>query len=63
MQLGTLSPVTAGREGFGARIKAGQLTLTQKAATRISNKLGLQGSKRINQRVMSNEFSITCRRP
>jgi hypothetical protein len=59
MQLGTFGTPTAGREGFGARIKAGQLTLTQKAATRISNKLGLQGSKRINQRVMSNEFSIT----
>lgn len=59
MQLGTFGPLTTGREGFGARIKAGQLTLTQKAATRISNKLGLQGSQRINQRVMSNEFSIT----
>lgn len=59
MQLGTFGTPTAGREGFGARIKSGQLTLTQKAATRISNKLGLQGSKRINQRVMSNEFSIT----
>ncbi|HTT94219.1 MAG TPA: HtaA domain-containing protein [Solirubrobacterales bacterium] len=59
MQLGTFGTPTAGREGFGARIKAGQLTLTQKAATRISNKLGLQGAKRINQRVMSNEFSIT----
>jgi hypothetical protein len=59
MMFGTLSPITAGREGFGARIKAGQLTLTQKAATRISNKLGLQGGQRINQRVMSNEFSIT----
>ncbi len=59
MMFATLSPITAGREGFGARIKAGQLTLTQKAATRISNKLGLQGSQRINQRVMSNEFSIT----
>ena len=59
MMFGTLSPITAGREGFGARIKAGQLTLTQKAATRISNKLGLQGSQRINSRVMSNEFSIT----
>ena len=59
MQFGTFGPVTAGREGFGARIKANQLTLTQKAATRISNKLGLQGSKRINQRVMSNEFNIT----
>ena len=59
MQLGTFSTPTAGREGFGARIKSGQLTLTQKAANRISNKLGLQGSQRINQRVMSNEFSIT----
>jgi hypothetical protein len=59
MQLGTFGTPTAGREGFGARIKASQLTLTQKAANRISNKLGLQGSKRINQRVMSNEFSIT----
>ena len=59
MMFATLSPITAGREGFGARIKAGQLTLTQKAATRISNKLGLQGSQRINQRVMSNEFSTT----
>ena len=59
MQFGTLSPVTAGREGFGARIKSGQMTLTQRAATRISNKLGLQGAKRINQRVMSNAFGIT----
>jgi hypothetical protein len=59
MQFATLSPITAGREGFGAQIKAGQLTLTQKAATRISNQLGLQGGKRINQRVMSNEFSTT----
>jgi hypothetical protein len=59
MQFGTFGPLTTGREGFGARIKAGQLTLTQKAATRISNKLGLQGSQRINQRVMSNEFSTT----
>ncbi len=59
MQLGTFANPTIGREGFGARVKAGQLTLTQKAANRISNKLGLQGSKRINQRVMSNEFNIT----
>jgi hypothetical protein len=59
MQLGTFANPTTGREGFGARVKASQLTLTQKAANRISNKLGLQGSKRINQRVMSNEFNIT----
>jgi hypothetical protein len=58
MQLGTFGTPTASREGFGAKIKASQLTLTQKAANRISNKLGLQGSQRINQRVMSNEFSI-----
>jgi hypothetical protein len=60
MQFATLSPLTAGREGFGARIKAGQMTLTQKAATRISNQLALQGSRRINARVMSNEFSTTA---
>src|SRR3978361_1066814 len=59
MQLGTFGTPTIGRDGFGAGVKAGQLTRTQKAATRISNKLGLQGSQRINQRVMSNEFSIT----
>jgi hypothetical protein len=59
MQLGTFANPTIGREGFGARVKAGQLTLSQKAANRISNKLGLQGSQRINQRVMSNEFNIT----
>jgi hypothetical protein len=59
MQFATLSPLTTGREGFGARIKAGQMTLTQKAATRISNQLGLQGSRRIDAQVMSNEFSLT----
>ncbi|MBS1846173.1 MAG: HtaA domain-containing protein [Actinobacteria bacterium] len=59
MKLGTFANPTAGREGFGARVKASQLTLTQSAANRISNKLGLEGSKRINQRVMSNEFNIT----
>jgi hypothetical protein len=59
MKLGTFGTPTTGREGFGARVKASQLTLTQSAANRISNKLGLQGSQRINQRVMSNEFNIT----
>jgi hypothetical protein len=59
MKLGTFANPTTGREGFGARVKASQLTLTQSAANRISNKLGLQGGKRINQRVMSNEFNIT----
>jgi hypothetical protein len=59
MKLGTFANPTTSREGFGARVKASQLTLTQNAANRISNKLGLQGSRRINQRVMSNEFNIT----
>jgi hypothetical protein len=59
MKLGTFANPTIGREGFGARVKAGQLLLTQSAANRISNKLGLQGSQRINSRVMSNEFNLT----
>jgi Htaa len=59
MQFATLSPLTTGREGFGARIKAGQMTLTEKAAQRISNQLGLQGSQRLTARVMSNAFAIT----
>lgn len=59
MQLGTFANPTIGREEFGARVKAGQLVLTQKAANRISNKLRLKGAKRINSRVMSNEFNIT----
>jgi hypothetical protein len=59
MKIGTFANPTNGREGFGARVKAAQLTLTQNAANRISNKLGLQGSQRINQRVMSNEFNLT----
>jgi hypothetical protein len=59
MKLGTFANPTTGREGFGARVKAGQLVLTQNAANRISNSLGLQGSQRINSRVMSNEFNIT----
>jgi hypothetical protein len=59
MQLGTFVNPTIGREGFGARVKASQLVLTQKAARRISNKLGLKGARRIPSRVMSNEFNIT----
>jgi hypothetical protein len=60
MQLGTFVDPTSGREGFGARVKAGQLTLTQKAARRISNQLGLRGARRIPSRVMSNEFNLTA---
>jgi hypothetical protein len=59
MMFGTISAPTTAREGFGARIKAGQLTISEKAATRISNQLGLQGGQRIASRVMSNEFSTT----
>src|ERR1700759_104679 len=59
MKVGNFANPTVGREGFGARVKAGQLLLPQNAANRISNKLGLQGSQRINARVMSNEFNIT----
>ena len=59
MQFATFGSPSTAREGFGARIKSGQLTLTAKAAKRISNQLGLQGGQRINSRVMSNEFSST----
>jgi len=57
MQFGTFSSPSTAREGFGARLKAGQLVLTNNAATRISNRLGLQGSRRIaGGRVLSNLF-------
>lgn len=59
MQLGTFVNPTTSREGFGARVKASQLTLTPKAARRISNQLGLKGARRIPSRVMSNEFNLT----
>jgi hypothetical protein len=58
MQLGILTPPTSGREGFGASLKAVRLSLTENAVRRISNRLGLRGSKRLNPgRVMSNVFS------
>ncbi len=59
MQLGTLSaPLSAAREGFGANLKAVKLILTDKAARRISNRLGLRGSRRIDGgRVLSNAYS------
>jgi hypothetical protein len=57
MQFATFPAPTASREGFGSRFKAGQLTLTEKAATRISNRLGLKGSRRIGSRVISNLFA------
>lgn len=60
MQLGTFQPPTLTREGFGSRFKAAQLVLTQNAANRISNRLGLKGSKRIRGgRTLSNLFSLT----
>jgi hypothetical protein len=57
MQFATFASPTTSREGFGARVKAGQLVLTNNAAARISNRLGLQGSQRIaGGRVLSNLF-------
>ncbi len=58
MQLGTLSPLTAAREGFGANFKAVKLTLTDKAAKRISNRLRLQQNRQIEGgRVISNTYA------
>lgn len=58
MQLGTFAPPTFEREGFGANFKAVKLSLTEKATRRISNRLGLRGSKRLNPgRVLSNLYS------
>jgi hypothetical protein len=56
MQFATFPKPSSGREGFGANFKAGQLTLTAKAAQRISNTLKLSGSQAIPSRVMSNLF-------
>ena len=58
MQIGVLTPPTFGREGFGANFKAIKLSLTEKATRRISNRLGLEGSKRLNPgRVLSNAYA------
>ncbi len=58
MQLGVLTPSTFEREGFGTNFKAVKLSLTEKAVRRISNRLGLRGSKRLNPgRVLSNLYS------
>lgn len=58
MQLGVLTPPTFEREGFGANFKAVKLSLSEQAVRRISNRLGLQGSKRLNPgRVLSNLYS------
>ena len=57
MQIGTLVPYTNAREGFGANFKSVKLALTPKAVQRISNRLGLKGSKRLNPgRVLSNAY-------
>lgn len=60
MQLGELvTPLKFGREGFGSNLRTPQLKLTGKAAQRISNRLGLRGSHRLNPgRTLSNAFSI-----
>lgn len=58
MQFATFGTPAGAREGFGANLKSGQLTLTAKAATRISNQLGLQGNQRIEAgRVLSNLYA------
>jgi hypothetical protein len=58
MQIGTISAPTSAREGFGANLKSVKLSLTAKAVKRISNRLGLQGSRRLNpERVLSNLYS------
>lgn len=58
MELGTLAAPTTAREGFGANLKSVKLSLTAKAAQRISNRLGLRGSKRLNPgRVLSNAYA------
>jgi hypothetical protein len=58
MQFATFVNPVGAREGFGANLKAGQLALTAKAATRISNSLGLKGNQRIEAgRVLSNLYA------
>lgn len=58
MELGTLLLPIPQREGFGANFKIVKLTLTEKAARRISNRLGLRGSHRINAgRTLSNLYA------
>jgi hypothetical protein len=58
MQIGSFAPPTFEREGFGANFKATKLILTAKATQRISNRLRLQGAKRLNPgRVLSNLYS------
>lgn len=58
MQIGTFAPPSSAREGFGANFKVAQLTLNEKATRRISNRLGLKGSKRLNPgRTLSNLYS------
>ncbi len=58
MQLGSLLLPTSAREGFGANLKVVKLSLTAKAARRISNRLGLRGTHRLNSgRTLSNLYS------
>jgi len=58
MQMATFVNPILTREGFGANFKSTQLVLTEKATRRISNRLGLRGSRRLNAgRVISNLYS------
>lgn len=59
MQLGELvTPLKADREGFGSHFLTPQMKLTAKAVKRISNRLGLKGSHRLNGgRTLSNAYA------
>jgi len=58
MLLGELQMPSNTRDGFGTRVKAVKLVLNAKSAQRISNRLGLKGTKRIEAgRVLSNVFT------
>jgi hypothetical protein len=60
MQLATIVGFSTARDGFGADVKAIKVALTEKAARRISNRLGLSGGRRLEGgRVMSNLWSAT----
>jgi len=58
MQFATIASFSATRNGFGADVQGPKLVLTEKAARRISNRLGLRGGHRIDGgRTISNFWS------
>ena len=56
MKLGNLAKMSFSRNGFGTSLLSGQLALTDNAATRISNKLGLRNALS-GGRVISNSYT------